>query len=290
MFSKPHGKEMWVLLLEKAFAKMVGNYGALKGGLGRLPFKAFTGNMPIEYWISASGDKISPAYNEGVKAPHLDKEMLFNVLHGAISDRLIVCAGTQGKGEVTDKQGLVSGHMYSVLDVCTVNNGQEKLIRLRNPWGKSEWTGAYSENDTATKGWKADDNGYFLGLFSNENRKSNNGKDDGIFWMPFDEFLKGYDYICLCTIAHDINNLPLDLREDKQELGILAGFFHGTYEFCCKCKGFLGLWCPNDLSTIEKINKYKNKDALHTGDSIAGTLYKPFKSKVSTTDEDLDDV
>ena len=94
----------------------------------------------------------------------------------------------------------------------------------------------------------------------------------------------------IATVAHDINNLHLDLREDKQELGILAGFFHGTYEFCCKCKGFLGLWCPNDLSTIEKINKYKNKDASHQGDSIAGNLYKPFKNKVSTTDEDLDDV
>jgi hypothetical protein len=33
MFTKPKGNEMWVLLLEKAFAKYVGNYADLEGGM-----------------------------------------------------------------------------------------------------------------------------------------------------------------------------------------------------------------------------------------------------------------
>jgi len=47
--------------------------------------------------------------------------------------------------------GIIGGHAYSLTHAITLSNGQN-LIRMRNPWGNSEWTGAWSDADiVATK-------------------------------------------------------------------------------------------------------------------------------------------
>ena len=41
------------------------------------------------------------------------------------------------------RKGLHSFHAYSLIQAAVVNsNGQNiQLVKLRNPWGKGEWTG-----------------------------------------------------------------------------------------------------------------------------------------------------
>jgi len=58
IFANPKGNELWVLLLEKAFAKFCGNYGRLDGGHTLWAFQAMTGNhcMRLEYDLGSNGD------------------------------------------------------------------------------------------------------------------------------------------------------------------------------------------------------------------------------------------
>jgi calpain-15 len=45
--------------------------------------------------------------------------------------------------------GVISRHAYSLISAHEVMNGV-KLLKLRNPWGEGEWTGAWSDKWT---GW-----------------------------------------------------------------------------------------------------------------------------------------
>lgn len=67
VFARPKGNEIWVLLLEKAFAKFNGSYGKLQGGREVWAFKAMTGNKcfrfdryPQRYngWFNDIGDGV----------------------------------------------------------------------------------------------------------------------------------------------------------------------------------------------------------------------------------------
>jgi len=52
-----------------------------------------------------------------------------------------------------------------------------KLIKLRNPWGQGEWNGRWADKDPQ---WTGE-----LVLLTGKQ-----DKDDGIFFMPFEEFTK----------------------------------------------------------------------------------------------------
>jgi len=53
---------------------------------------------------------------------------------------------------------LVAGHAYGILDgLCLTTNGEcvHKLIKMRNPWGNSKYTGPWSELSSLwTEEWK----------------------------------------------------------------------------------------------------------------------------------------
>jgi calpain-15 len=57
LFSKPKGHSVWVLLLEKAMAKMFGSYAKLNGNFTAVAFRAFTGESKTFMWEKEGPNK-----------------------------------------------------------------------------------------------------------------------------------------------------------------------------------------------------------------------------------------
>jgi len=192
--------EWWGALLEKAYAKLHGSYEALDGGNLSDALVDFTGGVSELISLRSEGGNL--AYQEEEK-----KAELFNRVFQEVSEHALVCCAIRApKGEEQQRtsSGLVKGHAYGVTGVRRVPiggtgltaffKGKEKvpLIRLRNPWGEKEWTGAFSDGSPE---WGS--------VSSKERDKMGlTTKDDGEFWMPWDDFVTSFTDL---SINHLIN-------------------------------------------------------------------------------------
>lgn len=172
------GTEFWSALLEKAYAKVNGCYEALSGGSTTEGFEDFTGGIAENYELS--------------KAP----SNMFQIIKKALeAGALLGCSidiTSAADSEAVTRQKLVKGHAYSLTGATEVNyRGRlEKLVRMRNPWGQVEWTGAWSDNSSE---WNSVD----------PSERPNNSAEDGEFWMAFSEFLRNYSRLEICTLTPD---------------------------------------------------------------------------------------
>uniref|UniRef100_A0A8C8MKJ6 Calpain catalytic domain-containing protein n=1 Tax=Oncorhynchus tshawytscha TaxID=74940 RepID=A0A8C8MKJ6_ONCTS len=172
------GSEFWSALLEKAYAKVNGCYEALSGGSTTEGFEDFTGGIAENY------DLRKPPPN------------MFQIIKKAIeSGALLGCSidiTSAADSEAVTRQKLVKGHAYSLTGAVevTYRGRKEKLIRIRNPWGQVEWTGAWSDSSSE---WNSVD----------DSERQNVKADDGEFWMSFTEFLRHYSRIEICTLTPD---------------------------------------------------------------------------------------
>ena len=96
-------------------------------------------------------------------------------------------------------------------------NGTE-LVCLRNPWGRAEWTGCWSDGSSA---WESVDESDLAEMEIED-------KEDGEFWMEYSDFILYYSQIQLCMIPADIaadhaSKWVTALHESKWSKGITAG-------------------------------------------------------------------
>uniref|UniRef100_A0AAR2JMH9 Calpain catalytic domain-containing protein n=1 Tax=Pygocentrus nattereri TaxID=42514 RepID=A0AAR2JMH9_PYGNA len=172
------GNEFWSALLEKAYAKVNGCYEALSGGSTSEGFEDFTGGIAESYELR--------------KAP----ANIFQIIQKALeSGALLGCSidiTSAADSEAITRQKLVKGHAYSLTGAVEVHyrGGLEKLVRMRNPWGQVEWTGAWSDSSSE---WNSVD----------PSERPSANAEDGEFWMAFSEFVRQYSRIEICTLTPD---------------------------------------------------------------------------------------
>ena len=98
-------------------------------------------------------------------------------------------------GETHTPYNIVKNHAYSVINTVTVRG--TNLIQVRNPWGREQYDGPWSTNDT--KNW------------TEANKKAagydefyENEGNDGVFFMPVKEFKESFGMFWINYDVHDM--------------------------------------------------------------------------------------
>ncbi|XP_029027866.1 calpain-12 [Betta splendens] len=180
LFSYSHTRnEYWSALVEKAYAKLIGSYGSLKGGNISEGMEDFTGGIANSLLVSSRTPRV-----------------LWKSLTGALSrGRLLSCfiqaADTRDIGKVT-AEGLVKGHAYAITATDKVTRGSDEvlLLKLRNPWGFVEYCGPWSDK---CKEWDDVDK-------AEKERIHLQKTEDGDFWIGVEDFSKLYTVVELCSV------------------------------------------------------------------------------------------
>ncbi len=119
-FTSSNGNELWVMLLEKAWAKLNGNYAKAIGGE---PHEVF--------------DVITNAWSEKIKLENSKSDSIWKSMVNAENNGFIMTAGTSTDtyNLNIEELGLIPGHAYTCLEVkeVTTKSGKVKLVHLRNP-------------------------------------------------------------------------------------------------------------------------------------------------------------
>ncbi|KAL9110156.1 MAG: hypothetical protein Q9227_005216 [Pyrenula ochraceoflavens] len=163
--------ETWLPLLEKAYAKAHGDFGAIDGGITGEAIEDFTGGVNNEVISSDILDKEKFWKDELLQ---VNKDFLFSASTGHLSDWLDT---GRSRSDAFSVKGIINRHAYSVVEAREIEG--KKLLKVRNPWGKSEWTGAWSDGSAEwTSEWMTKLNHTF--------------GNDGVFWISYKDFLQKY--------------------------------------------------------------------------------------------------
>eukprot|EP00457_Paulinella_chromatophora_P001707 gb/GEZN01001709.1/.p1 GENE.gb/GEZN01001709.1/~~gb/GEZN01001709.1/.p1 ORF type:complete len:881 (-),score=102.55 gb/GEZN01001709.1/:225-2648(-) len=180
LFTSNKGNEIWVLLIEKAYAKMMGCYFGLRSGSPADAFSDLTG-CPVQSFNFSSAE-----WKQEVESGRF-----FSRVEAWDKRKCVMAAGKYGEdkwsemgGDPANKAGLVPGHAYSLIEAKQAHGVQ--LVQLRNPWGRFEWQGDWSDRSPL---WTSKMKTAFKPVFDDS---------DGLFYMSYQHFMQNFDNLDVC--------------------------------------------------------------------------------------------
>ena len=292
-FGKFGEEALWVILIEKAYAKAFGGYQRIDLGDPTCALRDLTGapvtRIDFAYVhylfreveaLQHQIDQKSAKYQLYQLRDDLKKELenkikiICEKLISSIRLGHIICCYTLNQEQMVtghneleanlqnydsnqpdgrdqtfnqrvSKSGIVYNHAYSVLNTCTLEKkvkgkydygcGFEEewqIIKLRNPWGKVEWNGAWSHGSTM---WDLVRRGDIrvksqadIELRSFDQRPDTEDEElkikkeiesnesQGIFWMETTDFIKNFAGFSVCEV--ELDNVYTSLEFDPQPM------------------------------------------------------------------------
>jgi len=220
--------EFWVPLIEKAYAKLHGSYQALASGFiddGLVDLTGLTSKkMVIEtekLKNAREADKLwnillansSLEHNEGNKKKQTtEKGKIVSAKYYTRNKTMMGCS-VESKGNNMEQEvffnnrhtGILAGHAYSILDVFEIpkprsnkNRKKSRLLRIRNPWGRKEWNGKWSDDSVETKKNKEKIENELNEKYKGTHEKINLSQEDGTFLMCFSDFRNIFNKLFIC--------------------------------------------------------------------------------------------
>jgi len=167
-FSEPKSSEIWLALLEKAYAKYEGGYANIQDGNVLSEIYFFTGALSYKF-----------------STKDLSQTAIWDNLLAITNTSAFVLSGIDEiEGNSNTKESFCQ-KTYTVLNAYEFDNGNEiiKLVKVENTSGPIEWLGHYSQN---SEKWTAELNNFVDadGAF----------KESGVFFLSFDEFVDQFDF------------------------------------------------------------------------------------------------
>ena len=194
-FSQTNEKELWVILLEKAYAKAFNGYYSISGGITLRALRDLTG-APYERIPLKNNSNFEDKYSN----------MIWEKLKIANDKQYMMTCSTPGNNHnIRNKNNLAAGHAYSILDVIEyndINNRIQRLIQIKNPWGKIEWNGDFSDESDL---WRYEDKNQYI-----------NKDEDGIFWIKAADFVENFDEIGVLLIQPDYRSNSVNFVQTKE--------------------------------------------------------------------------
>lgn len=169
------------MLLEKAYAKLHGNYFQLRGGYTNEALLDLTGCPSCSY-----------DFEDELIKMLLQNGEFWDLMKSFDNEGYLMSASTPGEerfidpGHIEDEDQLKPGHAYSIIMVKESHGN--KLINIRNPWGNFRWEGDWSPVSQ---------------LWTDEIKKEINpmlDENDGTFWMGFNDFIRSFRSLNICRV------------------------------------------------------------------------------------------
>ena len=227
--------EVWVPLLEKAFAKLNGSYEACASG--------------------HFGEGMTDLTGEGCESYNLkgiDGEAFWKRLQYFHDEAFLMgCSiSPTSSSEEDNGKGLLTGHAYAVLRVATTSTGV-RLVHIRNPWGCKEWSGPWSDG---SREWTP----------ALMKEMDHTDEDDGSFYMQYKDFVREFHEFCVCRLLQDEVGTVWEKRVFQGEWGA------GTAGGC----GNTANWTNNDQYWVRNTSP-NNRVFFHLAQDDVRSKGKP---------------